>query len=60
MAALLDQRRPEVRAAMATSRSILSELGARPFLDRLDALTTEDAIPARTEPVPVADSEVPA
>jgi class 3 adenylate cyclase/tetratricopeptide (TPR) repeat protein len=60
MAALLDQRRPEVRAAMATSRSILSELGARPFLDRLDALTAEDAIPARTEPVPVADSEVPA
>ncbi len=37
MATLLDPREPEVQAAAARSREILTRLRARPFLERLDA-----------------------
>jgi hypothetical protein len=60
MAVLLDQAHPDVRAAIATSRSILAELGAKPFLERLDALTAAAGTPGRTEAVPVTESEVAA
>ena len=36
MVTVLDPGRPEVTAAAATARQILEELGAQPFLDRLD------------------------
>jgi class 3 adenylate cyclase/predicted ATPase len=37
MATLLDPAQPEVRAAAEVAREILVRLGARPFLERLDA-----------------------
>ncbi len=37
MASLLDPSEPEVRAAAERSREILVRLGARPFIERLDA-----------------------
>ncbi len=37
MATLLDPTLPEIQAAGATARDILRRLGARPFLERLDA-----------------------
>jgi hypothetical protein len=37
MATLLDPREPEVAAAAASARQVLEELGARPFLERLEA-----------------------
>jgi hypothetical protein len=46
MATLLDAREPEVQAAAARSREILTGLRARPFLDRLEAaLATPDRAP---------------
>jgi hypothetical protein len=36
MALLLDPAEPEVRAAAGSAHEILSRLGARPFLDRLE------------------------
>ena len=49
MATLLDAREPEVVAAAARSREILTGLGARPFLDRLEAALGREAVatPAR-------------
>jgi tetratricopeptide (TPR) repeat protein len=47
MATLLDPADPEVRAAAASSREILSRLGARPYLDRLDE--------AMARPAPAAE-----
>src|SRR6478735_406866 len=41
MATLLDAGEPEVVAAAARSREILTGLSARPFLDRLDAALGE-------------------
>ena len=38
MATLLDPTIPEVQAAAASARDILTGLGARPFLDRLGAV----------------------
>jgi tetratricopeptide (TPR) repeat protein len=40
MATLLDPSEPEVQAAAASAREILTRLGARPFLERLDAALT--------------------
>ena len=37
MAILLDPADPEVRAAIESARDILVRLGARPYLDRLEA-----------------------
>jgi len=37
MAVLLDPAEPEVRAASASAREILTQLGSRPLLERLDA-----------------------
>ena len=45
MATLLDAGEPEVVAAAARSREILTGLSARPFLDRLDAALGE--VPTR-------------
>jgi hypothetical protein len=62
MATLLDPSLPEVGAAMANSRAILTELGARPFLERLDALTAGTgspvATPSMSDAVPVRETEV--
>jgi class 3 adenylate cyclase/tetratricopeptide (TPR) repeat protein len=49
MATLLDPAIPEVAAAVEAGREILSRLGARPFLDRLEAAAGRGA-PARREP----------
>ena len=40
MATLLDPSDPEVRSAAETARRTLTGLGAKPFLERLDAATT--------------------
>ncbi|MEP7378045.1 MAG: hypothetical protein ABI725_00625, partial [Chloroflexota bacterium] len=37
MALLLDPSEPEVAAAIGASREILERLGAKPYLDRLEA-----------------------
>jgi hypothetical protein len=37
MAELLDSSEPEVAAAIESTRAILQRLGARPYLERLDA-----------------------
>jgi hypothetical protein len=54
MATLLDSREPEVVAAAARSREILTGLSARPFLDRLEA-----ALAAGREPASVAGTPRP-
>ena len=43
MASLLDPTEPEVRAAADAARQILVGLGARPFVDRLDAALARQA-----------------
>lgn len=57
MASLLDAREPEVVAAAARSREILTGLRAQPFLDRLEAalaaVTAEPAAAGR--PIEAAD-----
>jgi hypothetical protein len=75
MATLLDQSNPEVQAAVADSRSILTELGARPILARLDEVTggsrtadgsatdgaaADDSATDGSAPVAVGESEVTA
>jgi len=52
MAIVLDPALPEVAAAVATSREILTRLGAKPFLARLDELTAGGpvAVPVSVEP----------
>jgi class 3 adenylate cyclase/tetratricopeptide (TPR) repeat protein len=61
MATVLDMALPEVSEAVERSRRILSDLGAKPFLARLD--TAAGAAPSApvdgsTEPTPVAETEV--
>ncbi len=51
MATLLDPTEPEVRAAAASAREILTRLGARPFVARLDAAM--DRQPSAPTPEPV-------
>jgi hypothetical protein len=59
MATLLDPREPEVVAAAARSREILTGLRARPFLDRLEAGLARSGEPASaaatTRPAEAAD-----
>jgi class 3 adenylate cyclase/predicted ATPase len=50
MAILLDPTNPDVMAGAAEAREILSRLGARPFLARLDAAMAEQAPVAEVEP----------
>ena len=45
MATLLDPALPEVRAAAAGARETLVRLGARPFLDRLNAAMSRGTTP---------------
>jgi hypothetical protein len=52
MVSLLDPADPEVRAAGEAAREILAQLGARPFLERLDQ-ALEAGIP---NPVRVAST----
>jgi class 3 adenylate cyclase/tetratricopeptide (TPR) repeat protein len=47
MATLLDPAEPEVQAAASEARDILTRLGARPFLERLDAAMARARSPAR-------------
>ena len=47
-AAILLPAHPEVRAMAARSRPVLEQLGARPYLDRLDAALGEPTAPTRT------------
>jgi class 3 adenylate cyclase len=61
MATLLDPSLPEVQSAVSTSRAILTELGGRPFLERLDGLTgnaTTAAPTSASDAVPVGEPEV--
>jgi hypothetical protein len=64
MATLLDPALPDVQAAVARSRAILTELGAKPFLERLEAVTAgtgpSAAAPSPADAVPMAESEVTA
>jgi len=46
MATLLDPAEPEVQAAAESARGILARLGARPFLERLNAALTRPLDPA--------------
>jgi class 3 adenylate cyclase/tetratricopeptide (TPR) repeat protein/ribosomal protein L40E len=58
MALLLDPAEPEVRTAAQSTREILVRLGARPFIERLDAAlaqrAAEPAAEAPTAPVETA------
>ena len=47
IATLLDPADPEVRAALDAGRAISVGLGARPFLEQLDAAMARSADPAR-------------
>jgi class 3 adenylate cyclase/tetratricopeptide (TPR) repeat protein len=50
MASLLDPAEPEVRAATESSREILTRLGARPFLGRLEDALARQSRDLRQEP----------
>ncbi len=55
MATLLNPAEPEVTAAIASSRAIFERLGAKPYLDKLDAAASRGPAPAsRTKPSSVA------
>jgi hypothetical protein len=45
MAQLLDPSEPEVVEAIASARSILDRLQAKPYLKRLDAAVARDGVP---------------
>jgi hypothetical protein len=56
MALLLDPRELDVQAAAARSREILTRLGARPFLDRLEAaLAAEEPESPSRRPIEAGD-----
>jgi tetratricopeptide (TPR) repeat protein len=48
MAILLDPAEPEVAAAIANSRSIMERLGAKPYLEKLDAAVARFGGPTKT------------
>jgi class 3 adenylate cyclase/tetratricopeptide (TPR) repeat protein len=51
MATLLDPAQPDVQAAIESSREILTRVGARPFLERLEAAAARSSgaqVPGRT------------
>ena len=52
MATLLDPAEPEVAAVIASTREILERLGAKPYLERLDAAVSAGA-PRQAAPEPV-------
>ena len=59
MATLLDPEEPEVRAAAESSREILTRLGAKPFLERLEAALARSGAGAPTAPEePMGEVEV--
>jgi tetratricopeptide (TPR) repeat protein len=60
IASLLDRANPDVQAAVANSRAILTQLGARPFLERLEAEAAFGSPPetAQADALPVTESEV--
>jgi class 3 adenylate cyclase/tetratricopeptide (TPR) repeat protein len=67
MASVLDPALPEVHEAVSRSRAVLEGLGARPYLEILDAAAgragvTNGRAPAAgdAEPIPVAETEVAA
>jgi class 3 adenylate cyclase/tetratricopeptide (TPR) repeat protein len=64
MATVLDPSLPEVAEAIARSRTILGELGARPFLERLEVEALRGgpspATSGQPEPIAMAETEVPA
>jgi tetratricopeptide (TPR) repeat protein len=67
MASVLDPALPEVQEAVSRSRAILAGLGARPFLEILDAAAgrggmTNGRAPAAgdAQPIPAAETEVAA
>ena len=51
MASLLDAREPEVVAAAARSREILTRLRARPFLERLEAALAQGTPESSAHPL---------
>jgi class 3 adenylate cyclase len=60
MATLLDPGEPEVKAAAEAARRILSRLGTRPLLDRLDAAMARGSGGAAGHPNRAAAAEAPA
>ncbi len=59
MATLLDPEEPEIRAAAESSREILTRLGAKPFLERLEAALARSGAGAPTAPEePIGKVEV--
>ena len=64
MAVVLDHAVPEVAEAIARSRATLTELGARPFLERLEAEVERNGTVAtpseQAEPIAMAETEVTA
>jgi len=50
MATVLGPQEPEVRAAAEEAREILARLGAKPFLERLEALMARAETPATSSP----------
>lgn len=63
MASVMDPALPQVQEAISRSREILTRLGARPLLERLEAIagvgaTATTGTPA-TDTVPMSETEVP-
>jgi hypothetical protein len=54
MAMLLDPAEPEVAAAIDSTRAILERLGAKPYLERLDAAVARQTDGARSAPAGAA------
>ena len=58
MATLLDPAEPEVRAAADSTREILTRLGAKPFLARLDAAMKGQSSAKVPEPARSSDPSI--
>jgi class 3 adenylate cyclase len=59
MAGVLDPSLPEVQEAVQRSREILTRLGARPFLERLEAVASGGGTAAAPPPAPISAAPVP-
>jgi len=57
LATLLDPHEPDVQAAAARSREILTRLRAQPFLDRLEAALARDTAAAPATPQPAGTGD---
>ena len=55
MASLLGPEEPDVRAAAERAREILTQLGAKPFLDRLESAMSVPTVRSDRRKVPVAE-----